>query len=80
MFWLLSMKNKKIHIVKNHLYAYVKKEKENYRLKEVNGIAINQPIDDFNHFWDSARYGHMSYNSQPRTLTSDVNTLKNINY
>ncbi len=64
MFWLNSMKAKKIHIVKNHLYNQVKKEKENYRMREINGIAINQPIDSFNHFWDSARYGHMAYNSQ----------------
>jgi phage terminase large subunit len=71
MFWLLSMKSKKIHIVKNHLYHQVKKEKENYRLKEINGIAINQPIDSFNHFWDSARYGHMSYNSRPETHTTE---------
>jgi len=49
MFWLASMKTKKIHIVKNHLYPEFKKEKENYRLKEINGIAINQPIDDYNH-------------------------------
>jgi len=71
MFWLLSMKSKKIHIVKNHLYHQMKKEKENYRLKEINGIAINQPIDAFNHGWDSARYGHMSYNSQPQTHKTD---------
>lgn len=63
-YWLNSMKSKKIHIVKNHFYKEVKKEKENYRMKEINGIAINQPIDNFNHFWDSARYGHMAYNNQ----------------
>ena len=71
MFWLNSMKEKKIHIVKNHLYHQVKKEKENYRLKEINGIAINQPIDSFNHFWDSARYGHMAYNNKPQTHTTE---------
>lgn len=64
LFWLNSMKAKKIHIVKNHLYLQVKKEKENYRMKEINGIAINQPIDKWNHFWDSARYGHMAYNNK----------------
>lgn len=81
MFWLLSMKNKKIHVVKNHLYHQVKKEKENYRLKEINGIAINQPIDSFNHFWDSSRYGHMSYNTQPEThITQESLQELGINY
>ena len=66
MFWLTSMKRKKIHIVrpKNEaLYQAVKKEVENYRFKEVNGILINQPIDKFNHFWDQLRYNHMSHAS-----------------
>lgn len=63
MFWILSMKNKRINIVKNHLYRHIKKEKENYRFKEINGITINQPIDSYNHFWDMARYGHISHNS-----------------
>lgn len=64
MFWLLKMKQKKIHIVRNNLYGYAKKEAENYRLKEINGIAINQPEDKFNHFWDASRYAFMSYNSK----------------
>ncbi|WP_428743191.1 terminase [Tenacibaculum sp.] len=63
MYWLLSMKKKKIHVVKNHLWKYVKKERENYKFKEINGILINQPIDKYNHFWDMARYGHIAYNS-----------------
>ena len=62
MYWILSMKNKKIHVVKNHLWKQVKKERENYKFKEINGILINQPIDNYNHFWDMARYGHMSWN------------------
>jgi len=62
MYWINSMKSKKIHIVKNHLYAEVKKEKENYKLKEIQGICINQPIDSWNHFWDSSRYGHIAHN------------------
>lgn len=64
MFWLNSMKAKKIHIVKNSLYHFAKKEQQNYRMKEINGIAINQPIDAYNHFWDACRYGHISHNSQ----------------
>jgi phage terminase large subunit len=33
------------------------KEKNNYKWKEVNGSATNQPIDSWNHFWDAGRYG-----------------------
>ncbi|QQO97024.1 terminase large subunit [Cellulophaga phage Nekkels_1] len=64
MYWILTMKKKKIHIVKNHLYKEVKIEKENYKFKEINGIMINQPIDKYNHFWDAARYGHMAWNRE----------------
>lgn len=63
MFWLLKMKEKRINIVLNDLSDKAKIEQENYCFKEVNGIAINQPIDKFNHFWDAARYGFMSLNS-----------------
>lgn len=61
---LLSMKGKKINIVKNHLVHKAKKEAENYKWMEINGIQINQPIDKYNHFWDMTRYGHMAWNSQ----------------
>lgn len=80
MFWLLSMKNKKIHIVKNKLYKDVKKEKEMYKLKEIGGISINQPIDKWNHFWDSGRYGHMAFNNPSQILVTDQSTLNAINY
>lgn len=63
MYWLLSMKKKKLHCVKNKHWKHVKKERENYKFKEVNGIQINQPIDKYNHVWDAVRYGHMSHNS-----------------
>lgn len=56
-----TMKRKRIHIVKNHFYKEFKKEQENYRLKEINGIAINQPMDKWNHAWDSSRYAHMAH-------------------
>jgi len=62
MFWLGSMKKKRIHIIKSNLWQKAKIEQENYKMKEIHGIAINQPIDKFNHFWDAARYAHMSYN------------------
>ncbi|WP_448607169.1 terminase [Paenimyroides ceti] len=82
MFWLLSMKKKKIHIVKNHLYKEAKKEQENYKLKEIHGIAINQPIDKFNHMWDSARYRHMAFNSSNIQVLETTESLRDlgINY
>lgn len=64
MFWLLSMKNKRINIVNNELVQHAKKEQQNYKFKEIQGILINQPIDNFNHFWDATRYGHMAWNSE----------------
>ena len=64
MYWINKMKEKRINIVKNDLYHHAKKEQENYRLKLVNGIAINQPIDKFNHFWDAARYGYISLSNE----------------
>lgn len=63
MYWLLSMKRKKIHIVKNEFYRQAKTEQENYKMREINGMLINQPIDKFNHGWDSARYRHMAFNN-----------------
>ena len=61
MYWILSMKSKKIHIVKSNLYGKFKKEQENYRFKTVNGILINQPIDGHDHAFSSGRYAHMSH-------------------
>jgi phage terminase large subunit len=80
MFWLNSMKTKKIHIIKNHLYQKTLKEQQNYRMKEIGGIAINQPIDKFNHFWDMARYGHIAHNSPTQIFTTSEEVIKNINY
>lgn len=59
MYWLLQMKQKRIHIVKNDFYGDAKNEAEKYHFQEVNGILINQPYDKFNHFWDAARYDFM---------------------
>jgi phage terminase large subunit len=50
------MKNYKIHLVKNQHYQAVLKEQTNYKRREVNGIRLEEPIDDFNHMWDAARY------------------------
>jgi phage terminase large subunit len=80
MYWLNSMKGKKIHIVKNHLYQQALKEQQNYRMREINGIAINQPIDNFNHIWDTMRYGHIAFNSESKVLQTPEEVLKSINY
>ena len=66
--------------MKNHLYKEIKKEKENYRMKEIGGMAINQPIDSFNHFWDSARYGHMAFNNSSKTYEMTEEESRNLNY
>jgi len=80
MFWLNSMKTKKIHIVKNHLYKEALKEQQNYRMKEIAGIAINQPIDKFNHIWDAARYGHIAHNTKTIVLQMTEEQSRNLNY
>jgi hypothetical protein len=72
--WLNSMKKKKIHIIKNHLYKQALKEQQNYKMK-VAGIAINQPIE-WNHIWDSARYGHIAHNSNQKQFTKHRRTKK----
>lgn len=73
MFWLMEMKKKKIHIVKNSFYQQAKIEQENYRMREINGIAINQPLDKFNHFWDASRYAHMSCNDFTKNMNFSIN-------
>lgn len=67
MYWLLKMRNDyKIHIVKNKFYTFAKTEQENYRMKEIHGIEIQQPEDKFNHFWDASRYAFMAYNTKTK--------------
>lgn len=58
-YWINKMQERKIYIVRNR---FAQQESENYRWREVNGIMINQPVDENNHFWDGARYGFMSLN------------------
>lgn len=70
-YWLLSMKEKKIHIVKNRYYEQAKAEFQNYRWKEVQGIQINQPVDAWNHMIDAIRYGHIAHNSKPTIYKTD---------
>ena len=52
--WRLDILNRhKIHFV---LRDHIKKEQENYAYRTVHGIAINEPIDDFNHAFDAMGY------------------------
>lgn len=51
-----QVKKNKLHIVRN---VNAKREQENYKWREINGILINEPIDKFNHFWDALRYGYL---------------------
>jgi PBSX family phage terminase large subunit len=71
MYWILKMKECKIHIVRNRLYKHAKKEQENYVFKEVNGILINQPEDKENHFWDGSRYSFMNHDFNNFSVTTN---------
>lgn len=60
-YWLNEMKKYKIHVVLNDLSHHFKREQQNYKWKEVNGIMINQPIDGFDHAITATRYCKMSH-------------------
>lgn len=47
------IKKYKVHIVRNR---NAEREQQNYTWKTVNGIALDIPIDSFNHMWDAVRY------------------------
>lgn len=47
------IKRYKIHIVRDIDF---RKEQENYKFKEVQGIRLNEPIDKYNHLWDATGY------------------------
>jgi len=51
------LKKFKIHIVDCPEF---RKEQSNYKYRMINGIKLDQPIDEFNHLWDAARYAVMS--------------------
>ena len=52
--WRIDViKRKSINLVER---THIKHEQENYIYQTINGISLNKPIDDFNHFWDSAGY------------------------
>lgn len=58
--WRIGLlKKHKIHIVLNEHGNNAKREQENYKWREINGICVNEPIDKFNHMWDSAGYGYI---------------------
>lgn len=52
-FGISLMKKYKIHLVDCPEW---RKEQGQYIYKQVNGIKLDDPIDDFNHLWDAARY------------------------
>lgn len=47
------LKKYKIHLVDCPEW---RKEQGQYIYRKVNGISLDEPIDDFNHLWDAARY------------------------
>ena len=47
------MKRFKLHVVRD---PDAMKEVNNYKWRTINGISLNEPIDKYNHFFDSARY------------------------
>ena len=51
------LKKFKIHIVDCPEW---RKEQSNYRWREVRGIKLDEPLDENNHLWDSARYAAIS--------------------
>lgn len=69
MFWLGNMKKKRINVVSKvfkvgeKIIDPMKVEFENYKLREINGISINQPIDGFDHGISAGRYAHMAHNN-----------------
>lgn len=51
-----TLKSMTLHLVED---PDVRKEQENYKYREIQGIRLNEPVDKFNHFWDALRYGVM---------------------
>lgn len=51
------MKKFKIYIVDCPEW---RREQSNYKYREINGIRLDEPIDDFNHLWDASRYAAIS--------------------
>lgn len=52
--WRIDIINRhKLNLVDR---PHTRKEQENYTYREINGIPIDEPIDDFNHAWDAKGY------------------------
>jgi len=58
------MKQHKIHAVRD---VDLRKEFENYRWKEIGGISLNEPEDEYNHAIDAARYAILSNFRRPNS-------------
>lgn len=51
-FGISIMKRYKIHLID---HPDMRKEQANYKYKSINGIKLDEPIDGFDHAWDSMR-------------------------
>ena len=51
------MNGYKLHLVKD---PDLRKEQENYKWREINGICLDEPIKEFDHAWDAIRYAFIS--------------------
>jgi PBSX family phage terminase large subunit len=51
------LKKHKIHLVRN---VNLKREQENYKWREINGISVNEPVHAYCHAFDSIRYAYIS--------------------
>lgn len=56
-FGISLMKKFKIHLIDCPEW---RKEQSGYKFKEIQGIKLDEPEDDFNHLWDAARYAVIS--------------------
>lgn len=67
MFWLLRLKECRIHIIKDKqgLWKHAQSEFENYRLKVIDGHTVNHPDEKCDeHIIDCIRYGLMTYSKR----------------
>lgn len=49
-----------LYAVSNDFVNDIRNEAGAYKWREISGIQIEEPIDDFNHFWDAVRYAALS--------------------
>jgi len=60
------MKRYRLNIVRS---VNFKREADNYKWREINGIPLNEPVDQFNHLWDASRYGAQMELSKKKGFT-----------